>query len=126
MAAQPPPQQKPGVVQKQPQPQEQQKALENWFPFIEFMKFVTLLAIIVLISAVTVIWLGRRLKKPVKPARSSGGFMTQLRILYENGELSKDEYDKVRTKLRQNLKEELNVPEKKEEPPKEPPAPSAN
>ena len=55
---------------------------------------------------------------------SSGDELTRFRSLYESGELGREEYERIRAKLGQRLRKELDLPDKKPKagPAQEPPA----
>ena len=58
---------------------------------------------------------------------STGGEMTSFRELFERGELSQEEYDRVRSRLGKRMREELDRPRKPEKTlPDEPPFPGKN
>ena len=73
---------------------------------------VLILAGIALTAGLVIIWLGRSLKKPAAAAdsRSAGDQLAYFRLLYEQGECSREEYERIRTKLGQRLRQQLDLP----------------
>jgi hypothetical protein len=75
---------------------------------------------VVLTAGVVFIFLGRWVKRSPTEMRSSGDQLTQFRLLYERGEFSQEEYDRIRTRITQKLRKDLTVPVEKA------PAPAAD
>lgn len=96
----------------------------------EFLKLVALLAATLLVAAAILAWLGRWRKRQF--SEESGADLEQFgnyRKMFERGELTKAEYDRIRLKQARRLSNKLGRPSAgpKEDPsqpsPKEPDAP---
>ncbi len=71
----------------------------------------TLLLMAVLVAAALIIvGVGRWLKRPARPADTSSDELAHFRLLYEQGEFSREEYDRIRSRLVPRLRKELDVP----------------
>jgi hypothetical protein len=80
---------------------------------------ILILTAVVLVAAAVIMSVGRWAKQPGSASRSSGEELASFRVLYERGEFSQEEYDRIRSRLSQKLRSELKVPAEK---PAEPPA----
>jgi hypothetical protein len=68
-----------------------------------------LLALSFLVGAILV-WLADRWRRrQMSDETRPGEEMTSFRALYERGEISKEEYDRIRTRMAEKLKQKLNV-----------------
>ena len=75
---------------------------------------VLLLVAALAASAVVIIWVGRWIKRPTT---ASGDDLSYYRLLYEQGEFSREEYERIRAKLGQRLRQELDLPGPGQAPP---------
>ncbi len=97
--------------------------------FLEMMGYTLLFAGVILILALVIVWVDRWRKRPVTPGTSAGDQLSHFRELYERGELSAEEYARVRGLLSERLRHELQVPAPPPEielDPTAPPPPSAD
>lgn len=80
---------------------------------------VTLLLMAALaVAAIIIIWVGRWIKRaPVE----KGDDLAYYRLLYEQGEFSREEYEKIRAKLGVRLRKQLDLPTPGAEPSAPPP-----
>jgi hypothetical protein len=72
------------------------------------------------LAAVIIIYIGRWTKRPKSTTHDD---LAYYRLLYEQGEFSREEYERIRAKLGQRLRKELDLPAPGEAP--GPPAPEA-
>jgi hypothetical protein len=70
------------------------------------------------LAAITIVYIGRWVKRP--KAQTSDD-LTYYRLLYEQGEFSREEYERIRAKLAQRLRRELDLPAPPSEAPPAPP-----
>lgn len=83
------------------------------------------LVAIILVGALVIVWLDRWRRRPKAEALSANEQLAHFREMYEEGELSLKEFEKIRTSLAQQLRVEFNVPaEPRDAPSPETPAPS--
>jgi len=71
---------------------------------------IALLMVVVLVTAIIIIGLGRWLRRP-DAGSAAGASLSLFRSLYERGECSKEEYERIRARLGKKLKQELQLPE---------------
>jgi len=83
-------------------------------PISAWLWTVLILTAVVLAAGILIMSVGRWAKRSGSGSRSSGEELASFRVLYERGEFSQDEYDRIRSRLSQKLRNELNVP--KEQP----------
>jgi hypothetical protein len=75
---------------------------------------IALLMVVVLVTAIVIVCLGRWTKRPLSGS-ATGESLSLFRSLYERGECSKEEYERIRAKLGKKLKQELQLPEQQTE-----------
>lgn len=82
------------------------------------------LVLVLLLAAVLLSWFDRWRKRTDRDVLSPADQLNAFRLSYERGELSQDEYKRIKTRLAPKIKEQLNVPPNPtDEPPtSEPPA----
>jgi uncharacterized membrane protein len=82
--------------------------------------------VLLLVMALVVAWLERWRKRPEQDKMSASDQLARFRELYERGELSPEEFARIRTLLGDRLKEELDLPTAAPESdsPPEPPPPA--
>lgn len=68
---------------------------------------------VVLGAAAVITLVGRWAKRSQSVGRSSGEELASFRVLYERGEFSQEEYDRIRSRLSQKLRGELKIPAEK-------------
>jgi hypothetical protein len=68
------------------------------------------LVAIILVGAVVIVWLDRWRKRSAAKPLSANDQLAQFRELYEEGELSLKEFERIRASLAQQLRAEMNVP----------------
>jgi hypothetical protein len=78
---------------------------------------------VILLIAVVIFIVDRWRKRPPVERLSTGDQLSQFRLLYEQGQLSREEYDRIKATLMPRLRQEMNVPVRPSEGPKAPPAP---
>jgi hypothetical protein len=80
-----------------------------------------------LLGALVLAWFDRLRKRPDPAVLTPGEQLTAFRLSYERGELSQEEYERIRARLAPQLRQQLDLPAapaKKTEapPPESPPA----
>jgi hypothetical protein len=95
--------------------------------------WITALAVIgaILLGAAVLAWVDRWRKRTDQDRLSANDQMAHFRQLYERGEISPEEFTRIRALLGERIKQELDVPtptltpldEPPPEPPREPPKP---
>jgi hypothetical protein len=65
---------------------------------------------ILLVGALIIWWADRWRKRTAAPPEGSGDQLSHFRELYERGELSPEEFERIRGLLGQRLRQELDVP----------------
>src|SRR5258708_34990119 len=78
---------------------------------------------VILLGAAVIYGVDRWRKRTTPDRLSSGDQLSQFRLLYEQGTLSREEYDRIRATLMPRLRQELNVPSRPNQEPSAPPAP---
>lgn len=82
---------------------------------------------VIMLGAFVIFMVDRWRKRPAVERGSTGDQLSQFRLLYEQGQLSREEYDRIKATLMPRLRQEMNVPaqpgEKPPAPPEEPPPP---
>jgi hypothetical protein len=83
------------------------------------------IAAVLLLAAVVIAWVKRWSQRPTQVQWSAQDQLSHFRTLYERGELSSEEFDRVRALLAERVKRELVAPAKPmaEPRPPEPPPP---
>ena len=76
-----------------------------------------LLMAVLVIAALVIIVVGRWAKRPRQPAGTSSDELAHFRLLYERGECSREEYERIRSRLVPRLRKEIDVPAPSPEPP---------
>src|SRR5438093_6187788 len=74
----------------------------------------------VAVGYLVILWVDRWRKRPVQYQLSAHEELAQYQALYERGELSQEEFARIRTRLTERLRQELDVP-----PPSPPAGPEA-
>jgi hypothetical protein len=89
------------------------------------------LVIVLLVSAVVLSWFDRWRKRTDRALVSPADQLNAFRLSYERGELSQEEYKRIKARLAPRIKEQLSVPQTPTDeasvtkpPPASPPAPS--
>lgn len=78
---------------------------------------------LILLGAAVIYFVDRWRKRPPVERLSTGDQLSQFRLLYEQGQLSREEYDRIKATLMPRLRQEINVPARPGEKPPAPPAP---
>jgi hypothetical protein len=63
-----------------------------------------------LLGAVVFAWLDRWRKRPAHVGTSPGELLAEFRSSYDRGEMSQEEYERVRAKLAPKLRQQLDLP----------------
>jgi hypothetical protein len=94
-------------------------------PKFQYVLYSLILVGALLAGAVAIALLQRWRKRPSTEGLSAGDQLTHFRRLYEAGELSREEFEQIRSQLAGKLKQELNLaaPVANNPPP---PAPKSN
>jgi uncharacterized membrane protein len=71
------------------------------------------MVVVMLVGAAIIAWADRYRKRLAEDRYSANQEMLSFRELYERGELTAEEYDRIRGRLRGRLKEELEVKERR-------------
>jgi hypothetical protein len=79
-----------------------------WDPRLLWMTLA--LVAIILVGALVLLWLDRWRRRPDVPIVTANDQLAHFRELYECGELSQEEFDRIRAKLTGQMRKELNVP----------------
>lgn len=66
-----------------------------------------------LLGALVIAWIDRWRKRVNTDKITPTEQLSNFRSLYERGELSREEYDRIRSRLSQKIRQELNVPQRK-------------
>jgi len=74
-----------------------------------FWTILLLIAALALAAGV-VIWIGRWARRTNTETASAGDELSHFRSLYERGELGREEYERIRARLGQRLRQELDLP----------------
>jgi hypothetical protein len=81
--------------------------LERFLPVVGY----TLLFVgAILAGALVIAWLDRWRKRPQNPGMSTNDQLAHFRTLYERGQLSPEEFARIRTLLGERLRQEMEVP----------------
>ena len=82
------------------------------------------LVIVLLVAAVVLSWFDRWRKRSDRDMISPADQLNAFRLSYERGELSSEEYKRIKVRLAPKIKEQLNVPPNPTDEPRanEPPA----
>ena len=76
-----------------------------------WLLWVTLaLVVIILVSALVLVWLDRWRKRSGSDRLSAQEQLANFRALYEQGQLSKEEFERIRATLAPQLRRELDLP----------------
>jgi hypothetical protein len=75
-----------------------------------YLSTILILMAVVLGTAMLIMAVGRWIKRPPSSLGTAGEELTSLRVLYERGEFSQEEYDRIRARLKQRLRKETGVP----------------
>jgi hypothetical protein len=78
-------------------------------PVSTWLWTILILTGVVLAAAIVIMSVGRWAKRPASTSRSSGEELASFRVLYERGEFSQEEYDRIRSRLSQKLRNDLKV-----------------
>jgi hypothetical protein len=68
------------------------------------------LVVVLLVAAVVLSWFDRWRKRTDRDVLSPAEQLDTFRLSYERGELSADEYKRIKLRLAPRIKEQLNVP----------------
>ena len=74
-----------------------------------------------LLGALILAWLGRWRKRGDRDTLTPVDQLTAFRQSYDRGELSQQEYERIRTKLAPKLRQQVNLPPKPAKAPEPPP-----
>jgi hypothetical protein len=69
------------------------------------------LVIVLLVAALVLSWFDRWRKRTDRALVSPADQLNAFRLSYERGELSQDEYKRIKARLAPRIKEQLNVPQ---------------
>lgn len=64
----------------------------------------------VLLGALVIFWLDRWRKAPVETKPSANDQLAAFRALYERGGMSQEEFERVKARLTEQLRQEMEVP----------------
>jgi hypothetical protein len=70
---------------------------------------IVVLIVIVIVTGGLIMFITRWIKRANSPARTYGDDRASFKVLYERGELTEEEYQKIRARLGQKLKEEIKA-----------------
>jgi|GraSoiStandDraft_32_1057276.scaffolds.fasta_scaffold230689_1 hypothetical protein len=83
------------------------------------------MAVALLLLALVVAWLQRWRKQVDAVQPTPDDELTHFRVLYERGEISREEFDRIEARLQQRLRQMLDMPQPPAPVPNPPPDPSA-
>src|SRR5947209_10543094 len=83
------------------------------------------IAVALLLLALLIAWLQRWRKQVDAVQPTPEDELTHFRVLYERGELSREEFDQIKARLQQRLRQVLDMPQAPASGPNPPPDPSA-
>jgi hypothetical protein len=86
---------------------------------LAILRGMLVLIAVMAVSAAIIIWVGRWMRRPAAPP--GGDDLAYYRLLYEQGEFSREEYERIRARLGKQLRKDLDLPAKEEAPPAAPP-----
>ncbi len=78
--------------------------------FLQVLGYTLLFMGAVLIAALVLAWVDRWRKRPFEKGTSAGDQLAHFRALYERGELSPEEFTRIRGLLGERLRQEMAVP----------------
>jgi hypothetical protein len=88
--------------------------------------WATLLILVVFATgAIVILWVDRWRKRASAARLTPSDELAHFRVLYEQGELSREEFERIRARLSRRLRNELEVPPKAGAPPAEAAQPTA-
>jgi uncharacterized membrane protein len=70
---------------------------------------IVVLIVIVIVTGGVIMFITRWFKRANSPEKAYGDDRTSFKVLYERGELTEEEYQKIRARLGQKLKDQLKV-----------------
>lgn len=79
-------------------------------PTLELRLLWFVLAGVVLLGAVVIITVDRWRRRPTRHQSTASDQLSEFRSLYERGELSREEFERIRSRLGKQLRRELEVP----------------
>jgi hypothetical protein len=82
--------------------------VSEWSP--RFLWPAVALVAALLIGAIIIALVDRWRKRPLQDRPSANDELAEFRSLYERGELSREEYDKIRSRLGERLRQDLDLP----------------
>jgi hypothetical protein len=74
-----------------------------------FWTIVVLIVVVIIVGGL-IMFLTRWIKRSNAAAKTFGDDRTSFKVLYERGELTEEEYQKIRARLGQKLREDLKLP----------------
>jgi hypothetical protein len=74
---------------------------------------IAILIVVMLVASTIIILVGRWARTGEGPATSSGGLLSQFRLMYEQGECTREEYERIRNRLAGRIRQELDLPDRK-------------
>ena len=72
---------------------------------------ITILIVVLVVGAIIIMGVGRWAKSSAPTTASAGDQLTQFRLMYEQGECTREEYERIRARLGKRLRKELDLPE---------------
>jgi hypothetical protein len=70
---------------------------------------IVILIVIVIVTGGVIMFITRWVKRTNRPAQTYGADRASFKVLYERGELTEEEYQKIRARLGQKLKEQIKA-----------------
>jgi len=84
------------------------------------------IAVALMLLALIVVWLQRWRKQLDADQPTPDDELTHFRVLYERGEISREEFDRIKARLQQRLRQVLDMPPSPAPGPNLPPNPSTS
>lgn len=71
---------------------------------------ITILIVVLVVGSVVIMGVGRWAKASAPTGISAGDQLSQFRLMYEQGECTREEYERIRDRLGKRLRKELDLP----------------
>jgi hypothetical protein len=77
---------------------------------------ITILIVVLVVGAAIIMGVGRWAKASTPTSISAGDQLSQFRLMYEQGECTREEYERIRDRLGKRLRKEMDLPPKGDKP----------
>lgn len=79
---------------------------------LELLFTILILMAVVVTAALLIVGVGRWIRRANRGGSAASDELASFKVLYERGEFSQEEYEKIRARLGQKLRQDLKVPPK--------------